>query len=161
LHIVQGSALQWDEFQDEHFAQAGLLHLAMPCVIELRNPAESYLLMSGNSEESGRDFLQPQDIAGKHLQAGLAVLSACDFSGSSKTAFDLSTRFPGEFLQAGAGAVIASCGPQATRRLRILNTVLPYTHDHARCCRCPQPSKLLTDSSQQNTQHGLRSSYID
>jgi CHAT domain-containing protein len=108
LHIIQGSALQWDEFQDEHFAQAGLLHLAMPCTIDLRNPGESHLLMSANIEETGRDYLLPQDIAGKNLQAGLVVLSACDFAGSSRTAFDLNTRFPGEFLQAGAGAVIAS-----------------------------------------------------
>ncbi len=108
LHMVQGSALQWDEFQDDNFTQSGLLHLAMPCVIDLRNPDESRLLMSDNSEETGRDFLLPQDIVGKHVQAGLVVLSACDFAGSSKTAFDRNTRFTAEFLQAGAGTVIAS-----------------------------------------------------
>jgi len=153
LHIVQGSALQWDEFQDEHFAQAGLLHLAMPCTIDLRNPGESYLLMSDNIEETGRDYLLPQDIAGKNLQASLVVLSACDFAGSSRTAFDLNTRFPGEFLQAGAGAVIASLwsvGDQAAAEFwpRFYRTLMT-TPDVAAALAATKRS-YLTDSSQQN-----------
>jgi len=165
LHIVQGSALQWDEFQDERFMQAGLLHLAMPCVIDLRNPGESRLLMSDNSAEAGHEFLLPQDIAGKNLQAGLVVLSACDFAGSSKTAFDRNTRFPGEFLQAGAGAVIASLwsvGDQAAAEFwqRFYRT-LATTPDVAEALAATKRSYLTENGLQDNTAWAAFQLYVD
>jgi CHAT domain-containing protein len=100
--------LHWNEFEDEQFTQAGVLHLAIPCVMDLRQPEESRLLLSDNLGEAEKGFLQPADIAGKSFQARLVVLSACEFSGSSPSAFDTNTRFTREFLQAGAGSVIAS-----------------------------------------------------
>jgi CHAT domain-containing protein len=121
--------------------------------------------MSGNSEESGRDFLQPQDIAGRNLQAGLVVLSACDFSGSSKTAFDLNTRFPGEFLQAGAGAVIASLwstGDQAAAEFwpRFYRTLMT-TPDVADALAATKRSYLTDSSQQNNTAWAAFQLYID
>jgi CHAT domain-containing protein len=165
LHIVQGSALQWDEFHDEHFTQAGLLHLAMPCVIDLRNPDQSHLLMSDNSEETGREFLLPQDIAGKHLQAGLAVLSACDFAGSSKTAFDRNTRFAGEFLQAGAGAVITSLwsvGDRAAAQFwqRFYRTLMT-TPDVAEALYATKRSYLTEKDPQEDTAWAAFQLYVD
>jgi len=108
LHIVQGAALQWDEFQDKRFTQAGLIHLAVPGIIDLRNPEKSRLLLSGNTTDPGHEFLLPQDIAAKKLKAALVVLSSIDFSGTNPSAFDHNTRFIGEFLNSGAGAVVAS-----------------------------------------------------
>jgi len=165
LHIVQGSALQWDEFQDKHFTQSGLLHLAMPCVIDLRNPGESRLLMSDNSEEAGHEFLLPQDIAGKSVQAGLVVLSACDFAGSSKTAFDSNTRFAGEFLQAGAGAVIASLwsvGDKAAAEFwqRFYRT-LETTPDVAEALSATKRSYLTEKTLQDNTAWAAFQLYVD
>ncbi len=165
LHIVQGSALQWDEFQDERFTQSGLLHLAMPCVIDLRNPAESRLLMSDNSEEAGQEFLLPQDIAGKSVQAELVVLSACDFAGSSKTAFDRNTRFAGEFLQAGAGAVIASLwsvGDKAAAEFwqRFYRT-LKTTPDVAEALSATKRSYLTEKTLQGNTAWAAFQLYVD
>jgi CHAT domain-containing protein len=165
LHIVQGSALQWDEFQDEHFTQAGLLHLAMPCVIDLRNPDQSHLLMSDNSEEAGREFLLPQDIAVKNLQAGLVVLSACDFAGSSKTAFDRNTRFAGEFLQAGTGAVIASLwstgDPAAAEFWQRFYRTLMTTPDVADALAATKRSYLTDSNQQNNTAWAAFQLYID
>jgi len=108
LNMIQGSALQWDEFQDPRFSNAGLVHLAMPGVIDLRSPSQSRLLLSDNIAEFEHISLNPQDIAGKTLAAELVVLSNSNFTGSSATAFDLNTRFAGEFLQAGADSVIIS-----------------------------------------------------
>jgi CHAT domain-containing protein len=111
LHMIQGSALQWDEFQDPRFSQAGLVHLAMPGIIDLRNPARSRLLLSDNIAENEHITLNPQDMADKNLAAELVVLSNIDFTGSSTTAFDLNTRFVAEFMQAGARSVIISLWP--------------------------------------------------
>jgi len=108
LHIVQGSALQWDEFEDERFTGAGNVHLAMPGVIDLRNPELSRLLLSDNIEDLEHTFLLPADIIGKEFAASLVVLSGVGFSGTSQSAFESNSRIIGDFLNAGAGAVIAS-----------------------------------------------------
>ena len=111
LHMIQGSALQWDEFQDPRFNQAGLVHLAMPGIIDLRNPARSRFLLSDNIAENEHITLSPQDVVQMNLSADLVVISNSNFVGSSITAFDLNTRFVAEFLQAGAGSVITSLWP--------------------------------------------------
>jgi CHAT domain-containing protein len=108
LRIVQGSALHFEEFEDEQFTQAGVLHLAIPGVIDLRQPGESRLMLSDSTVELEQEFLLPGDIARKSFRAKLVVLSALDFAGASPSAFDTNTRFVREFLQAGAGSVIAS-----------------------------------------------------
>lgn len=108
LRIVQGSALQWDEFETEEFTRAGVIHLAMPGVIDLREPAQSRLLLSDNTDDVAHEFLLPGDIHEKSFSAKLVVLSASDFIGTSKSAFATNTRFVGEFLEAGAGAVMVS-----------------------------------------------------
>jgi CHAT domain-containing protein len=108
LHIVQGAALQWDEFQDERFELAGVVHLAMPGTIDLRDPERSQLMLSDNTSDPAHAFLQPHDIESMKLGAALVVLSACDFTGTNPSAFDQNTRFINEFLYAGAGAVMAS-----------------------------------------------------
>jgi CHAT domain-containing protein len=108
LHIVQGSALQWDEFQVQDFTSAGVIHLAMPGNIDLRDPAQSRLLLSDNIDEVEHEFLLPLDIGQKSLSARLVVMSGTDFIGTSPSAFDANTQFVAEFLQAGAGSVIAS-----------------------------------------------------
>ncbi len=108
LHIVQGAALQWGEFQDERFARAGVVHLAMPGIIDLRNPQQSRLLMSDNTANPEHEFLLPKDIRPDTLSADLVVLSACEFTGASQSAFDHTTPFIAQFLQAAKGAVVAS-----------------------------------------------------
>ncbi len=108
LHIVQGAALQWDEFQDDRFAHAGVIHLAIPGTIDLRNPQQSRLLLSDAGADPSHAFLLPQDIESKKLHAALVVLSACDFTGFNPSAFDQNSRFIKEFLHAGAGSVVAS-----------------------------------------------------
>jgi CHAT domain-containing protein len=108
LQIIQGAALQWDEFQDERFRSAGIVHLAMPGIVNLRNPEQSQLLLSDNADEPSHTVLVPQDIESSPLKAALAVLSACDFTGTNPSAFERNTRFINEFLQAGVGSVVAS-----------------------------------------------------
>jgi CHAT domain-containing protein len=108
LHIVQGSALQWDEFQDERFNLAGVVHLAMPGIIDLRDPRQSQLLLSDNAANPAHAMLRAQDVSTKKFSAALVVLSACDFVGINPSAFDQNSRFIPDFLRAGADAVIAS-----------------------------------------------------
>ena len=108
LHMVQGAALQWDEFQDERFTGAGVVHLAMPGIIDLRKPEQSRFLLSDNTNDLEHEFLLPQDIESKTMSAALVVLSASEFTGSSQSAFDHDLRFITEFLHTGAGTVLAS-----------------------------------------------------
>jgi len=108
LHIIQGAALQWDEFQDERFRLAGVAHLAMPGIIDLRNPEQSQFLLSDNTDDAAHAFLRTVDIEATGLGASLVVLSACDFTGTNPSAFDQNTGLIRAFLQAGAGAVVAS-----------------------------------------------------
>lgn len=108
LRIVQGSALHFEEFEDPQFTEAGVLHLAIPGVIDLRQPGESRLMLSDSTVELEQEFMVPGDVARKSFRAKLAVLSTLDFVGTSPSAFDTNTRFVREFLHAGAGSVIAS-----------------------------------------------------
>jgi CHAT domain-containing protein len=82
--------------------------LAVPGIIDLRNPQQSRLLMSDNTENPEHEFLLPKDIRPDSLSADLVVLSACEFAGTSKSAFDHTTPFIAQFLQAARGAVLAS-----------------------------------------------------
>jgi len=108
LHIIQGAALQWDEFQDERLRAAGVVHLAMPGIIDLRNPEQSRFMLSDDTEDPAHVFLRTPDIEPIGLSASLVVLSACDFTGTNPSAFDQNTRLIKAFLKAGAGAVVAS-----------------------------------------------------
>jgi CHAT domain-containing protein len=82
--------------------------MAVPCTIDLRDPSQSNLLLSDNAENPAQSVLSPANISALKIQASLVVLSACDFAGSNTSQFARNTRFPGEFLRSGAGAVIAS-----------------------------------------------------
>ena len=116
LTIIQGAALQWDEFQDERFASADAIHLAVPAPIDLRTPDNSYLLMSDNYEASTEEYLKPIDIASKNLKAQLVVMSSSDFTGTNESAFDLNTWLVRDFLDANAGIVLASLWPVGDTR---------------------------------------------
>lgn len=108
LNIVQGVALQKDEFQDPRFAGAGLIHLAIPGTLNLAAPDESELLMSRTSEESVTDNLIPQDIRGQDFTASLVVLSRTGVASSSQSGFDSRLGFVSDFLLNGARNVVVS-----------------------------------------------------
>jgi CHAT domain-containing protein len=107
LTLMQGAALQWDEFQDARFAEANLLHLAMPCAEDLRDSAHAHLLMSDNADDPERQFLRAGEIPAP-LKARLAVLSNCEFVGASGSPLGRGSSLVGAMLAAGADAVIAS-----------------------------------------------------
>ncbi len=116
LHIIQGAALQRDEFEDARLRQAELIHLAMPCTVDLRLPKLSRLSLSGSVEDIDPVYLLPEDLAAASLQAQLAVLSNCQYSGSSASSFDLHSPFVHALLHAGADQVISSYWPVGDRR---------------------------------------------
>jgi CHAT domain-containing protein len=116
LSIIQGAALQWDEFQDDRFFNADAIHLAVPALVDLRTPANSHLLMSDNYEAKTEEYLKPIDIASMNLKAQLAVLSASDFTGTNESAFDLNSWVVRDFLDANAATVLASLWPVGDAR---------------------------------------------
>ena len=108
LNIIQGVALQKDEFRDPRFAGAGLIHLAIPGTLDLAFPEHSMLLMSRTSEESATDNLQPEDIRGLDFSASLVVLSRTAVSSFSPAGFDSRMGFVSDFLSNGARNVVVS-----------------------------------------------------
>jgi len=108
LTIVQGLALQKDEFQDPRFAGAGLVHLAIPGTLNLARPDDSLLIMSRTSEQSRIDNLHPEDISELKLKASLVVLSRTMVSGDAPSGLDSRLGFVSEFLLNGVRNLVVS-----------------------------------------------------
>jgi CHAT domain-containing protein/tetratricopeptide (TPR) repeat protein len=108
LHIVQGSALKRDEFQDERFENADIIHLAIPGTASLEFPAQSKLILSGSPEKPGGEYLMPQDFQGRRFSASLAVLSSLRLQGSNRSRFSSYLGFVTDLLSSGVDAVVAS-----------------------------------------------------
>ncbi len=111
LHVVQGVALQKDEFQDGRFAGAALIHLAAPGRLDLRSPGVSYLSLSGGDRLSEENALWPHEVRAFELSADLAVLSRTVVLRRSPSALYSRTALVSDFLDAGAASVIVSLWP--------------------------------------------------
>ena len=108
LSIIQGAALLPDEFQDERFRQADLVHLSMPGLIDLKYPEQSSLELSGNEYNPGRALLWPEDIRSQHLEARLVFLSASRIDKTPPSGFSIKQGLISDFADAGAYSVIAN-----------------------------------------------------
>ena len=111
LHMVQGVALNREEFSDEHFTGSGLVHLAAPGSIDLAFPDRSRLLMSKADSQSVAEYLGPGDIRGLGINSSLVVLSQTEVMGTNHSSFDSRLGLVSDFLQAGATSVVASVWP--------------------------------------------------
>jgi tetratricopeptide (TPR) repeat protein len=108
LHIVQGSALGRDEFQDERIEMADIIHLAIPGTIKLKFPGQSSLMLSGTAGKPSSEFLQPADFRGRNLKASLVFLSGTEVEGSPESRLDNRLGFVSDFLESGVQAVVTS-----------------------------------------------------
>jgi CHAT domain-containing protein len=122
LQVVQGVALREDEFADERFWRAALVHLAIPGVIDLATPERSRLLLAATADApddrrwswvsaNPADYLSPADVAAFNLDAGLLLLTATGVTGDGGSALDDRIPLVSDFLDAGAGAVLYSLWP--------------------------------------------------
>ena len=108
LRIVQGAALLPDEFQDERFQQANMVHLSMPGVIDLRHAEQSSLELSGIESGPGRASFNPKDIRSQKLLASLVFLSSTRMNNSPVSGFNARPGLISDFTDAGAHSVIAN-----------------------------------------------------
>lgn len=108
LHIIQGVALNRDEFKDDRFTEAGLIHLAIPGTIDLAFPDRSSLLMSQTGNDPAIRNLSPRDIRGLDFKAFLAVLSQTTTVGANRSDFDSRMGFVSDFLDGGVENVLVS-----------------------------------------------------
>jgi CHAT domain-containing protein len=108
LHIVQGVALLPDEFQDGYFQQADLLHLSMPGVIDLRDPEQSSLQLSGDEYSPGGVLLTTADFLSTELTASSVFLSSVRMEGRPLSDFSGRAGFITVFLGAGARSVVTN-----------------------------------------------------
>jgi CHAT domain-containing protein len=109
--VVQGVALRRDEFADPRFAQAALVHLAIPGVLDLADPGRSRLLLAGAAEERASGILAPADLQAFQLGADLLLLSATAVAGGGLPPHDGRMPLVAELLDAGAAAVVFSLWP--------------------------------------------------
>ena len=108
LHIIQGVALNREEFRDDRFTEAGLIHLAIPGTIDLAFPDRSGLLMSQTGNDPAIRNLSPLDIRGLDFKAVLAVLSQTTTVGANRSDFDSRMGFVSDFLDGGVENVLVS-----------------------------------------------------
>jgi len=108
LHIVQGSALGRDEFQDGRFETADIIHLAIPGTVNLEYPDRSRLMLSGTAGKPLSEFLEPGDIRNSKFQASLAVLSGLNIEATERFNLDHRLGFVSDFLAAGVPLVLTS-----------------------------------------------------
>jgi CHAT domain-containing protein/tetratricopeptide (TPR) repeat protein len=111
LHIVQGVALNRDEFSDQRFTGAGLIHLASPGTLDPAFPDRSRLRLSGGTGDPRRDYLVPPDIREFDFEANLVVLSGTAVTGVGNTPFDSGLGFISDFLDAGVHYAVATNWP--------------------------------------------------
>jgi CHAT domain-containing protein len=108
LHIVQGVALTREEFSDERFGNAGLIHLAMPGTLDPAFPDRSRLRLSGTAGSGqGRD-LEPSDIRALDVRASLVFLSGTQVADPGDSPFDSELGFVSDFLESGADHAIVT-----------------------------------------------------
>jgi len=97
--------------RDGFYTEADLFHFASHGDINLEYPELSRLMLSGDEETGESVYLTPLDIGRIPITADLVVLSACSTTGVNSFSFDSNLGFVSEYLQAGAGAVVASLWP--------------------------------------------------
>ncbi len=110
LHVVQGVALLSDEFQDQRYALADLVHLSVPGIVDLSPARDSSLFLSEPVRGAGRERLQAGSLAGLPVAARLVFLSRTEFVGDSAS-MESRLGIISSILSAGADAVIASLWP--------------------------------------------------
>jgi len=117
LHIVQGVALQKHEFEDDRFARAALVHLALAGTVDLDFPSRSRLLLAPAAAGRGdtRAFLAPRDVRSFDVSAQLVVLSGTAVIGPGQSSLDSRLAFVADFLEAGSAAVLVSLWPPGER----------------------------------------------
>jgi CHAT domain-containing protein len=108
LHMVQGNALTGDEFNDDRFRQADVIHLASPAVIDLASPSRSRIYLSDNRTAPGGEYLTPGTLESWRLDAGLFVMSTSSMVGTNPHSFANQTPLLTELLDAGADSVLCS-----------------------------------------------------
>ena len=108
LRIIQGVALLPDEFEDEQFRNADLLHLSMPGVIDLGAPDQSSLELSAGEYDPGHVPYMPAEIRAQPLVADLAFLSATKLRNEPFSPFNNQLGLVSDLADTGVEAVIAS-----------------------------------------------------
>ena len=108
LHMVQGSALTRDEFVDERFRQAEVIHLASPAIFDLTSPSRSRIYLSDSRTEPGGEYLDAQILRSWRLNVSLLVLSAGQMTGSNQHSFINRTPLLADFLDVGVRSILFS-----------------------------------------------------
>jgi CHAT domain-containing protein len=108
LNIVQGAALLADEFQDQRFSGAEVIHLTMPGVIDLKYPGQSSLQLSGMEGSPRLTMYTAMDIRAQKSSAELVVLSGTRTAEEAAMVFNNQPGLAADFIAVGAQSVIAS-----------------------------------------------------
>jgi tetratricopeptide (TPR) repeat protein len=110
LHAIQGVSLLADEFQDDRYGQAELVHLSVPGIVDLSPARASGLFLSEPARGQGRQRLNAAALGNMPVQASLVFFSRTEFGGTGAS-LENQLGVVSSVLNAGAGAVIASLWP--------------------------------------------------
>lgn len=110
LHAIQGVSLLADEFQDQRYGLAGLIHLSVPAIVDLSTSRSSGLFLSEPTRGEGRQRLDAEELAALPNRARLVFLSRTEFIGTG-TSLENRLGLISAILDAGADAVISSLWP--------------------------------------------------
>jgi len=114
IHFAISKNLTVDSFYGPEIETADIIHIASHAVLDVTYPELSRIYLgpiSGNNASATDAILVPADIRATHFNADLVFLSACQTSGFNQFAFDSNLGFVSEFIDSGAGVVVASLWP--------------------------------------------------
>lgn len=114
IHFAIGKNLSTESFYGPEIKTADIIHIASHAMLDVNYPELSRIYLSPDSRNDSNAadaILVPSDIRATHFNADLVFLSACQTSGLNQFAFDSNLGFVSEFIDSGAGVVIASLWP--------------------------------------------------
>lgn len=117
--VVTGNAASETVFKATSFSDFGIINLVTHAVVDENQPERSAILLAPGSDlEDG--FLQVREISVLDLDGQLVVLSSCRSSSGRILGGEGAQSLARAFLEAGAGAVLASLWPLEDQKASVL-----------------------------------------
>lgn len=117
--VVSGLDASEEVFKEARFSDFGIINLVTHAVVDDNQPERSAILLApGSGLEDG--FLQVREIPALDLDGQLVILSSCRSSSGRILGGEGAQSLARAFVEAGAGAVLASLWPLEDQKASVL-----------------------------------------